>query len=98
MGEAGAVQRGIKRNDVFVDPRFRPRIGAGAYDTFKIGIIRHAVGLGAHGFAQAARHMQAFDGKNAAARRVVPVNFVRVSPFRHGEDTHGIGLQNKVRR
>ena len=93
MGMARAMQRCIEADDIVIDPGFRPRIGTAVDDACKIFIEADAVGPAADSFGEALWYMQMVDGKNAAPQRVVPAEFPAITPLRHGEDAHGIGLQ-----
>ena len=96
MGETHIMRFGVERDDVFVDPCFRPRIRTGADDAAEIFVEGDTIGLLANGAAQFCRHMQPRNRQYAAPLRVIPVDIAGMPPFRHGEDAHGIGLQQYI--
>ena len=96
MREAEVMRLGIQRDDILVDPSFRPRIRAGTDHAAEIFVEADAVGLFPDGAAQFCRHMQPRNGQNPTLRRVIPVDILRMPPLRHGEDAHGIGLHQQI--
>lgn len=95
-GIALAVKFRVKRDNLVVDPRVRPRIGAGADDGRKIAAERNLVMLAPQRLHKPFRNMEMREVENAAENGVEPAKVLRVARLRHREKSLPVGFQHDI--